>query len=322
MLVRHILIRTKGLGEMIMERSRNEKIAMRVSKNTIIVNLILSILKFLCGIFGKSAAMISDAVHSASDVLSTIVVMVGVKLSNKESDEKHPYGHERLECIAAILLGGILFLTGVGIAISGIKKIWFHGADSLVVPKGIALGAAGISIVVKEAMYWYTKIAANKINSDELLADAWHHRSDALSSVGSFIGILGAQLVYPVCDPIACVVIAFVIMKVAVDITVSSFRKMIDESCDSQQIESMKNTILAQEGVLGIDDIKTRMFGTRIYVDIDIAADGELSLIEAHNIADRVHDAIEHDYPEVKHCMVHVSPYLVTTVEEVGNPQK
>lgn len=307
-----------------MERSQNEneEIAMRVSRNTIVINLILSILKFLCGIFGKSAAMISDAVHSASDVLSTIVVMVGVKLSNKESDEKHPYGHERLECIAAILLGGILFLTGVGIAISGINKICVHGTDTLVVPKGIALGAAGISIVVKEAMYWYTKIAADKIHSDALLADAWHHRSDALSSVGSFIGILGARLGYPVCDPIACVVIAFVIMKVAVDITVSSFRKMIDESCDSKQIESMKHTILAQDGVRGIDDMKTRMFGTRIYVDIDITADGALSLVEAHNIADKVHDTIEQEYPEVKHCMVHVSPYLVKTVEVTENPKK
>ena len=295
---------------------------MRVSRNTIVINLILSILKFLCGIFGKSAAMISDAVHSASDVLSTIVVMVGVKLSNKESDEKHPYGHERLECIAAILLGGILFLTGVGIAINGINKICVHGTDTLVVPKGIALGAAGISIVVKEAMYWYTKIAADKIHSDALLADAWHHRSDALSSVGSFIGILGARLGYPVCDPIACVVIAFVIMKVAVDITVSSFRKMIDESCDSKQIESMKHTILAQDGVRGIDDMKTRMFGTRIYVDIDITADGALSLVEAHNIADKVHDTIEQEYPEVKHCMVHVSPYLVKTVEVTENPKK
>lgn len=292
------------------QQNENEKIAMQVSRNTIIVNALLSVLKFLCGITGKSAAMISDAVHSASDVLSTIVVMVGVRLSNKESDEQHPYGHERLECIAAILLGGMLFLTGAGIAVTGVKKIIYYDQIQIAVPRGIALIAAAVSIVVKELMYWYTKIAADKIRSDALRADAWHHRSDALSSVGSFIGIFAAKLGYPICDPIACVIIAVVIMKVAVDITVESFRKMIDESCDNNEIACMKETVLIQDGVLAIDDMKTRKFGTKVYVDIDIVADGEIRLIEAHMIAERVHLAVEKNYPEVKHCMVHVNPYV------------
>lgn len=293
---------------MVRERKEYEHIAMTVSVHTILVNAVLFIFKLAIGLVGKSSAMISDGIHSASDVLSTIVVMIGVKLSSKESDKRHPYGHERMECIAAILLGGMLFLTGVGIAVSGIQKTFFSGEESIAIPSGITLVAAVLSIGVKEAMYWYTKLAAQKIHSDALLADAWHHRSDALSSIGSFIGILGAKLGFPVCDPIACVVISFFIMKVAVEIMVDSFRKMIDESCEEPLVEKMQHTVLELDGVMGIDDMKTRLFGSKIYVDIDIAADGQLSLFEAHRIAEKVHLTIEETYPDVKHCMVHVNP--------------
>lgn len=285
-----------------------EKRAMTVSKNTIYANSLLFLMKLIIGILGKSAAMVSDAIHSASDIVSTIVVMIGVKLSSKESDARHPYGHERLECIAAVLLGGILFLTGAGIAVSGIRQIFLQKMMYNTEPKGITLIAALVSIVTKEMMYWYTKFAAQKIHSDALLADAWHHRSDALSSIGSFIGIAGAKLGYPICDAIACIVIALLIMKVAVEIVVDSFRKMVDESCDEVLIEEMQETVREQEGVLGIDDMKTRIFGSKIYVDIDIVADGFLTLYEAHQIAERVHLAIETEYPDVKHCMVHVNP--------------
>lgn len=296
----------KAQGEQV--QTEYEKIAMTVSKNTIYINGVLFLFKLIIGIIGKSAAMVSDAIHSASDVLSTIVVMVGVKLSSKESDKRHPYGHERMECIAAILLGGILFLTGAGIAFSGIRQAFFLKETNYMEPKGITLVAAVISIVVKEMMYWYTKLAAQKIHSDALLADAWHHRSDALSSIGSFIGIAGAKLGHPICDPIACIIIAFLIMKVAAEIVIDSFRKMIDESCDETLVEKMEKTVKTQEGVLGIDDMKTRIFGSKIYVDIDIVADSSLTLYEAHQIAERVHLAIETQYPDVKHCMVHVNP--------------
>lgn len=306
----HILTMSifSGGSNLVYQQSEHEKIAVSVSRNTIIINLILFLFKFIAGIIGKSAAMISDSIHSASDVISTVVVIIGVKLSSKESDVKHPYGHERIECIAAVLLGGILFLTGVGIAVSGIQKAFFNAGGVYVEPKGIALVAAVLSIIVKEGMYWYTKLAAEKIHSDALRADAWHHRSDALSSIGSFIGIAGAKLGHPICDPIACILISFFIMKVAVEIVVDSFRKLIDESCDVDLVEKMRQTVMEQEGVLGIDDMKTRLFGSKIYVDIDIVADGELTLFEGHEIAERVHLAIENAYPDVKHCMVHVNP--------------
>ncbi|WP_219711890.1 cation diffusion facilitator family transporter, partial [Clostridioides difficile] len=167
---------------------------------------------------GKSSAMLSDAVHSASDVLSTIVVMVGIKISEKQPDREHPYGHERMECVASIILSVALAITGAGIGYSGIKKIFSEQYNTLSAPSGIALTAAVLSIVIKEWMYWFTRNAAKHTNSDALMADAWHHRSDALSSVGSLIGILGARLGYAILDPIASVVICGCILKAALDI--------------------------------------------------------------------------------------------------------
>ena len=173
----------------------------------------------------------------------------------------------------------------------------------------LALAAALISIVSKEAMYWYTRSAAKKVESSALMADAWHHRSDALSSIGSFAGILGARLGLPVLDPIASVVICIFILKAAVDIFRDAISKMVDRACSDELEEEMRGAVLAQEGVLGIDRLQTRLFGDRIYVELDIAADGNSSLAEAHQVSDRVHDTVEQQFPKVKHCMVHVNPY-------------
>ena len=176
----------------------DEKIAMRVSVVSIVVNLILSFFKLMAGFIGNSGAMVSDAVHSASDVFSTLIVIVGVKISGKKSDTHHPYGHERMECVAAIILAVILFATGIGIGISGVEKIISGSETGIEIPGVIALVAAVVSIAVKEWMYWYTRAAAKKINSGALMADAWHHRSDSLSSIGAFVGILGARLGFPI----------------------------------------------------------------------------------------------------------------------------
>lgn len=286
----------------------NGKIAMRVSRNSILVNLLLSAGKFAAGIVGNSAAMVSDAVHSASDVFSTLIVMIGVRLSGKESDDNHPYGHERLECVAAILLAIILAATGLGIGYQGIVVIWSGDSGKLTVPTLLPLVAAVCSIVVKEGMYWYTIAAAKKIRSGAMKADAWHHRSDALSSVGSFIGILGAKLGFPVLDPAASIVISIFILKAVYDIFMDAVGKLTDEACDAGTVEQMRQCILARERVLGIDDIKTRMFGNKIYMDIEIVCDGNMTLFAAHAVAEDVHDQIEREFPDVKHCMVHVNP--------------
>lgn len=286
-----------------------QQVAMRVSGVSILVNVVLSLFKLLAGIIARSGAMISDAIHSASDVASTVVVIIGVNMAGKKSDKEHQYGHERLECVSSILLAGLLMITGVGIGISGIQKIidGTSGKD-LMVPGMLALVAAVVSLIVKEWMFWYTRAAAKKINSGALMADAWHHRSDALSSIGAFVGILGARMGYPILDPIASVVICIFIAKAAIDIFRDAIDKMVDHSCDEKTVQEMRKVILETEGVQRIDVLRTRLFGSKIYVDIEIAADDDMTLKEAHTIAEEVHRSIEKKFAEVKHCMVHVNP--------------
>lgn len=291
------------------ERSQDMKIAMRISYVSILVNVVLSLFKLLAGILAHSGAMISDAVHSASDVFSTFIVMIGVHVSNKKSDKEHQYGHERMECVSSIILAVLLFLTGLAIGVSGAQKIFQgNGSAALAIPGRLALIAAIVSIGIKEWMFWYTRAGAKKINSGALMADAWHHRSDALSSIGSFIGIFGARMGYPIMDPLASIVICFFIGKAAYDIFKDAMDKMVDRSCDEKTQEKMRKVVLEQEGVFRIDVMRTRLFGAKMYVDLEIAADGNLSLSESHQIAEAVHRAIENNFQEVKHCMVHVNP--------------
>lgn len=285
-----------------------EKVAMKVSFVSIVANVILSVFKLFAGIFAHSGAMISDAVHSASDVFSTIVVIIGIRISSRKSDKEHPYGHERMECVAAIVLATILAVTGLGIGYGAAGKILAGDYADIVVPGRLALVAAAASIAVKESMYWYTRFNAKKIDSSALMADAWHHRSDALSSVGALVGIAGARLGFPVCDAAASLCICFFIAKASYDIFKDAVDKMVDKACDEATETELKNCALAQEGVLGVDLLRTRVFGNKIYVDIEIRADGDETLREAHGIAERVHDSIEGNFARVKHIMVHVNP--------------
>ena len=286
-----------------------QKVATKVSAITIAENMILSLLKLLAGIFAHSNAMISDAVHSASDVFSTIVVIIGIKLASKESDKEHPYGHERMECVAAIILAAVLLITGLAIGAEAMGNILRGNYENLEVPGTLALITAFISIAAKEGMYWYTRYYAKKIDSSALMADAWHHRSDAFSSIGALVGIAGARMGYPVMDSVASLVIFGFIVKAAYDIFKDAVDKMVDHSCDEETENQMRSCILQVENVKGIDMLQTRVFGNKIYVDIEIAADGNMTLQVAHYIAEAVHDRIEHDFPKVKHIMVHVNPW-------------
>lgn len=290
------------------ESTEIKKTAMRVSTVSIIVNVALSLFKLLAGMVAHSGAMISDAVHSASDVFSTFIVIIGVNIAEKRSDNEHQYGHERMECVASIILAVILSGTGIMIGYGGMKKIIYSNYGNLEMPGILALVAAITSILVKEWMFWYTRGAAKKINSGALMADAWHHRSDALSSVGAFAGILGARLGFKILDPVASVLICIFIEKAAYDIFKDSIDKLVDKSCDDKTVERIKQVISEQIGVLGIDDIRTRLFGSKIYVDVEISADGNKTLNETHDIAENVHESIENEFPTVKHCMVHVNP--------------
>lgn len=286
----------------------NEAIAMRVSARSMALNIVLTAFKLVAGIVAHSGAMISDAIHSASDVISTIIVMIGVKMAGKAPDRNHPYGHDRFECVASIVLSVMLGLTGAAIGIEGLRNIVGSSYLHLTVPGKLALAAAVLSIVTKEGMFWYTRINAKKIRSSALMADAWHHRSDALSSVGSFVGILGARLGFPIMDPLASVIISFFILKAAFDIFLDAISKMTDHACSDPVVNALRKTILAVPGVEGIDVLRTRDFGSMIYVDVEIQAEGSLTLYEAHDIVQQVHDDIEQDFPNVKHCMVHVNP--------------
>ena len=285
-----------------------KQIAMRVSIVSVAVNMLLSVLKLAAGLIAHSGAMVSDAVHSASDVFSTFVVMIGVHMASKEADEEHPYGHERMECVAAIVLAAVLFATGLAIGYAGLNQL-LGGYEEIKAPGALALLAAVVSIGVKEWMYWYTVLAAKKINSGALKADAWHHRSDALSSV--LFGIAGARMGYPFLDCVASVVICAFVIKAAYDIFKDAVDKMLDTACDKDTVKKLQKIILNQPGVLGISKLTTRIFGSKVYVDVEIEADGDMTLRAAHEVAENVHHAIERGASDVKHCMVHVNPRRV-----------
>ena len=291
-----------------MQKSEFETAATRVSSVSIVINLILAAFKYVAGVIGHSGAMISDAIHSTSDVVGSLIVIVGVKMSEKTSDDEHPYGHERMESAASIILSGILVVAGLTIGKEALQSIISGEYLTAAHPGLLALIAAIVSIVVKESMFWYTRATARRIRSDALKAEAWHHRSDALSSVGAMIGIGGARLGVLVMEPLANIVICLLILKVAVDIFREAIDKMVDHSCDAATEDAIRRSAAGEKGVERVDVIRTRVFGRRIYVDLEIAADGRLTLSEAHGIAQRVHDRIESSFPDVKHIMVHVNP--------------
>ena len=285
-----------------------QKIANRVSVVSIIQNVLLSLFKLFAGIFANSNAMISDAIHSASDVFSTIVVIIGVRLSSRDSDKEHPYGHERMECVAAIILSIVLFITGLGIGIQALQDILNGNYETLQMPGILALIAAIVSIITKEAMYWYTRHYAKQIDSAALMADAWHHRSDAFSSIGAFIGIAGSRMGFPIMDAIASLVIFVFIAKAAFDIFKDAMDKMVDHSCDENTEKAIYDCVINHEDVLGIDLLQSRIFGNKIYVDLEIELDASYTLEKAHRIAEDIHEDIEKNFPKVKHVMIHANP--------------
>ena len=285
-----------------------DKVIRKLSLVGIVGNVFLSAFKFFAGIIGNSSAMVSDAVHSLSDVFATIIALIGVRFGRRAADASHPYGHERIESLAAIALGLILLVTGIGIGWIGLEKVLAGNYESLPIPGVIALIAAIVSIAVKEGMFWYTRHWARAIRSSAFEADAWHHRSDAMSSIGALIGVGGSMLGYPVLDPIASVVICLFILKQGISIIIDALKKMLDTSCGPQFEEQVRALVDNESQVERIDVLRTRMFGDKVYVDMEIAIDGSMQLTDAHAIAERVHDDIERAFPEVKHVMIHVNP--------------
>lgn len=284
----------------------------RVSAVTLIANAVLSLAKFIVGVVASSAALVSDAVHSMSDCFSTIVVMIGVKISARETDSDHPYGHERLECIAALVLSAMLFGTAIMIAYSGMSAIIaIVNGEQIPAPTYLALVVAVVSILGKGWMYFYTEGVAKEVRSSALHGDALHHLSDSLSSIGAAAGIIGGMCGLTVLDPVASIFIGAMIVKAAWDICKVAVDQLVDKSADGDTERKIADAILATDGVERIDVLRTRQYSGKIFVDVEIAVENDLTLIEAHRIAERVHKKVEHDIEvsdEIKHCMVHVNP--------------
>ena len=275
-------------------------------------NVFLAALKLAAGMIGHSTAILSDAVHTLSDVFATLIAWIGARIGRKNPDREHPYGHDRFECAASLILAGILTLTGIGIGWDCVQQIRSGAYRTAPVPGRIAVVAALVSILVKEAMYWYTSLNAKKIRSGAFQADAWHHRSDALTSVGALIGIAGARRGILVLDPVAGIVICLVILYVAYGISRSAFDKMVDKACPPEYEQKVRNLIaeyVEETGEeIGIDLLRSRLFGDHVYLEIELSLDGSRSLSDAHQVAQELHDRIESRFDNVKHVMIHLNP--------------
>ncbi|MDR2751648.1 MAG: cation diffusion facilitator family transporter [Clostridiales bacterium] len=290
------------------------KEALRVSALGIAANTALSLLKLLAGVFAGSAAMVSDAVHSMSDVASSVIAMAGEKTSSRQ-DANHSYGLERMESAAAVALSGVLFFVGAGIGYAGLEQL-MPGRGELEAPGVLAAIAAIVSIGAKEALCWYTMAKAAKYNSTGLMAEAKHHRTDAWSSIGSLAGILGARMGVPLLDPVASVVISIFVVKDAIEIFMKSISQVTDKACEPETEEAMRAVALSVAGVMSVDLLKTRLFGDKIYVDMEIGAQGSMPLRQIHAIAESARACVVKAFPDVKHCMVHVNPVSEIELEE------
>ncbi len=296
-----------------MDDNEYKKTIIRVSIVTIIWNAILSFAKVIIGFIAGAVSLISDGFHSLSDVLSTIIVMIGAKVSTKKEDKGHPFGHERFESVASIILALLLFDTALILGYKGVLSIIdFANGKRLEATSFIyvALGCAIASIIIKFFMYLYTIIKAKKINSPSLKADGYHHLSDSLSSIGSVVGIIGLIIGgnLELFDPIASIVIALFIIKVSIDIFMEAINELVDKAAPSEVENEIKGLVLKCDGVISINSLKTRMFGNKLYVELEIVVDSNITVKEGHNIAKNVHDVIESSNSNVKHCMVHVDP--------------
>ncbi len=295
-----------------MNNEEREKEIYKVTLVGTAVNIILTLFKFVAGIVGHSAAMLADAVHSLSDFVTDIIVLIFVHISNKPQDKGHDYGHGKYETLATTIIGIALFAVAVSIIVDGVIMIvaWI-GGDELPAPGMLALWAALISIVFKEAIYQYTVIKGRKLNSQAVEANAWHHRSDAFSSIGTAIGIGGAIFLgqrWTVLDPLASVVVGAFIVKVSYDLLKSGLGELMERSLPDEienEILRLANTI---EGVKGPHDLRTRCIGNHYAIELHIYMDGNITLTEAHDKATEVEELLRHNFGEETHIAVHVEP--------------
>ncbi len=289
-----------------------EKQIFKVTLVGSIVNLLLVVFKFIAGIVGHSAAMIADAVHSLSDFITDIIVIVFVTISGKPEDEDHDYGHGKYETLATAVIGIVLFMVGVGILINGIEAIVDAiNGESLQAPSALALVAAVVSIVVKELLYHYTVRYGKKLHSSSVVANAWHHRSDALSSIGTAVGIGGAILLgeqWRILDPIAAVVVSLFIIKVAIELIKPCIDELVERSLPKQVEDKIVNLILQSPQVSSPHHLRTRRIGSCIAIEVHIRMDGQTPLSEAHQVASDIERRLKAEFGENTHIGIHMEP--------------
>jgi len=276
------------------------------------VNVVLLLFKFVAGIVGHSAAMVADAVHSLSDFVTDIIVLVFVHISGKPKDKDHDYGHGKYETLAMTIIGAALLAVAIGIVYSGLTKIilWAQGG-TLEAPGMLALWAALLSVVLKEAVYHYSMVKARQLNSQAVEANAWHHRSDALSSIGTAIGIGGAIFLgqrWTVLDPVASIIVGLFIVKVSVDLLRSGIGDLMEQSLPDEVEDEILRLAASVPGVVEPHELRTRRLGNHYAIELHILMDGSITLCEAHDKATEVENILRQHYGPETHVAVHVEP--------------
>lgn len=282
--------------------------ANKVTIISILWNIVLAIIKISAGIIGKSNAMIADGTHSASDIISSVGVLIGNKIASIPKDKGHNYGHEKAETLVSFLLAILLVILSIKIGYNGVYSL-FH-LNEVQIPTAFPLVVSVISIIIKEYQYRITIKVAKKTDSPSLKADAWHHRSDALSSVAAFIGIGGAILGFKSLDSIASIVVAFFIAKVGIEILIGSSNELMDISIDEEKEKEIKTIVDEVEGIKSLREIRTRKYGAMAYVDLVICVDKDISVLEGHRIASDLESLILKRMKFVKGVTVHVEPVI------------
>ena len=277
-----------------------------------IINLILSVGKILAGFWGKSSAMVADGIHSLSDLITDVIVIVFFRISDAEKDDEHPYGHGKFETFSTFLISLVLFGVGLGIFYGGTSKIIsVIKGDVLPQPQMIALWAALISIVCKEALFQYTKIVGKQIKSQSIIANAWHHRSDAFSSIGVAIGIAGAIFLgdkWVILDPIACVIVSFFIMKTAIELSLPSIQELMEASLPKEIVQKIEALIMADSNIKSFHKLRTRKIGEVFVIDVHIQLDNTISLVQAHNIAGALSQRLRENFGARTQVNIHTEP--------------
>ncbi len=294
----------------------NKQRAKKIRRNTLVgsvVNFILTSAKIFAGVVGNSSAMIADGIHSLSDFFTDIVVIAFVNVSSKERDHNHHYGHGKHETFATTVISFTLLLVGFGILINGAGKIFSSiRGQILEKPANIALYAAIISIIIKEALFWYTKIEGKKMQSQAMIANAWHHRSDAFSSIGTAVGISGAIVLgeaWRILDPIAGVVVSFFIIKVAWDIGKPSIDELLDASLPETTENEIKNIINSNPVTKGFHNLRTRKIGSNISIEVHVEVDGLLTVNSSHKTATEIETSIRERFGKHTHIIIHIEPF-------------